>query len=362
MSWRRRIIEASSLWIDHVATAILALRDSWRPAPFLRLVEQQDGSFALQRTSPKSELDLPSELIRIADGRIDAAVSAKLAAAFARARVELVLQDHRFIFRPLELPRRASDFLEGIVRAQIDRLTPWSAADAAFGWRPATEDANDRMVVTVAATARKLIAPFVSAIASLGADTIIVSAPLQNAASASASIKVFEQKVKGALEAHRMRRALIGVIVTIGLLCGASVMSAIIIGGDLEARRDELTHRIAERRAALRPGLDATSEAGLALERRKHETPSSVIVIEALSQILPDHTYLTELRILDDKMQIVGVTHDPPLLIHLIEQSPHFTSATFFAPTTQSPSESGEHFFIEAHIRPVYAPTQLTGQ
>jgi general secretion pathway protein L len=83
--------------------------------------------------------------------------------------------------------------------------------------------------------------------------------------------------------------------------------------------------------------------------------PSSVIVIEALSQLLPDDTYLTELRILGDKLQIVGVSSDPPGLIRLIEQSPHFSQATFFAPTTRAPSETRDHFNIEAHLEPVYA-------
>jgi general secretion pathway protein L len=106
----------------------------------------------------------------------------------------------------------------------------------------------------------------------------------------------------------------------------------------------------------LQHGHGGTSEAARNLERHKHETPSSIIVIEALSQVLPDNTYLTELRILGDKMQIVGVTKDAPALIRLIEQTSHFSRATFFAPTTRAASEQSEHFHIEAHIEPVYTP------
>jgi general secretion pathway protein L len=125
----------------------------------------------------------------------------------------------------------------------------------------------------------------------------------------------------------------------------------------LDARQTDLSSRIAAQRARLRAGRDSIRDSALAgLERRRHETPSSVIVLEALSQILPDHTYVTELRIQGDKMQVIGVTRDAPSLIRLIEQSPHFTRATFFAPTTRSPSEPGEHFHIEARIEPVYTP------
>ena len=92
------------------------------------------------------------------------------------------------------------------------------------------------------------------------------------------------------------------------------------------------------------------------LERRKHTKPSSVVVLEALSQLLPDHTYVTEFRVDGEKLQVVGLTRDAPSLIELIEQSPHFARATFFAPTTRSPSDPGERFHIEARIEPVNAP------
>jgi len=54
-------------------------------------------------------------------------------------------------------------------------------------------------------------------------------------------------------------------------------------------------------------------------------------------------------------LQIVGVTRDAAGLIGLIEQSPHFTRAKFYAPTTRTPGEPGERFHIEAQIKPIFA-------
>jgi general secretion pathway protein L len=356
MNSYRAVVESSSRWIDRVAATIVEGRESLRSRRVFQLVEQPDGAFVLQGTSQTEAVDSDREPVHIVDGHIDASVSAKLAEILRGAQVELVLQPNRFMFRLLELPRRASDFLEGIIRAQIDRLTPWSAADAAFGWYPSTETANDRMEVTIAATARTLLAPFISSIAELGADTIVVLAALQHPQPDIAAIKICEQKTGQAADQRRIRRILILLLVGAGVVSAVSVAANAVIGGMIETQRDDLTARIAERRAAIQPGHDATSEAALDLQRHKHETPSSVIVIEALSRVLPDDTYLTELRILGDKMQIVGVTRDAPALIRLIEQTSHFSRATFFAPTTRSPSESGERFSIEAHIEPVYTP------
>jgi general secretion pathway protein L len=143
-------------------------------------------------------------------------------------------------------------------------------------------------------------------------------------------------------------------------LAAGAAGAHIILAGSLDARRNELAQKIAERRAAIRSGselgFDTAAGAQRTLDRRKHASPAAVLVLDALSQLLPDHTYVTELRIEADRMRVIGVTQDAPSLIRLIEQSPQFTRATFFAPTTRAPSDPGERFHIEAHIEPVFLP------
>jgi general secretion pathway protein L len=332
-------------WIDAAAVTVVALIARLDSSRFVQVIEQPDGTLTCQ-----------GEKLNLADGRIAEPLPPKVAALLRKARVELMLQPGRFVFRPLELPRRASEFLGGIVRAQIDRLTPWSAGEAAFGWTAPKELTGDRMLVTVVATSRALITPLVTGLCAHGPK--IVRAVTQPPGEPEAPrVEVWEYAVGGAIDLRRVRFALASVLFLTALAAIGSFGALLFIGDDLEAQRFEIARRIADKRASAligREGLGATGVA--ALERRKHEIPSSVIVIEALSQILPDHTYLTELRIIGDRVQIVGVSRDAPSLIRLIEQSSHFTRATFFAPTTRSPGEPGEHFNIEARIEPVYTP------
>ena len=208
----------------------------------------------------------------------------------------------------------------------------------------------------VAATARAKVAPYIAALGELGPQSIAVFTAPQAPAADAAPIKILDQQRRGVVNVDRIRRGLVALLVLAAALAGAATSADFIVGGDLATSQDELARKIAQRRAAIRAGGEVSGESAVsaerALARRKHANPSAVVVIEALSQILPDNTYLTELRIEADKLRLVGVTQDAPSLIRLIEQSSRFTRATFFAPTTRSPSDPGERFHIEARVEP----------
>ena len=341
MTWRQ-IGAAYTAWIDRVAAAVTSVIRRFGSSTALRLVERDDGTFAVDGTG---------EQVGFAGGTVNC--RRETAVKLNGGRVELTLKPSRFFFGPLEVPRRAADFLEGVVRAQIDRITPWTATESIFGWSAPVETAPDRIAVTVAAAPRAPITALVQALSELGARGVTVCTVLPD----SARIDLLHAATGARAELGRPRRMLSAALLTLALLAAIAVTADIVVGGDLQRRQDEVSRRIAERRGLIRAGNDAIANSALAvLERRKNTSPASVIVLEALSKALPDNTYVTELRIEGDKMQVVGFTQDAPSLIPLIERSPHFARATFFAPTTRAPSDPGDRFHIEAQIKPIFSP------
>jgi general secretion pathway protein L len=343
-------------WIAAVAGAVDTGVSRYTRRPQIVLSEMgNDIITATMNPAAKGPLLRPASF-RLSHGRPSPPLPADWQAAFRGSRVEMAIRPDRVLLRSLDFPRQAEGFLDGMIRTQIDRLTPWSAEDAAFGWSPPAVAANERIELTLAATSRRDIEPLVEMVSDLGAESLALFTAVQTEAGAPVKIKVFDQRLRAAggrrLDTPRLLR---GALVSAGLLAAVSLLGAIYISGNLDSELAQLTHRISERRAALRLGPNGGSALDL-LAKRKQTSPSSVVVLEALSKALPDGTYVTELRIDGDKIQVVGMTQDAPPLIRLIERSPQFARATFFAPTTRAPNEPGERFHIEARINPSFGP------
>lgn len=341
-------------WIATVAGEIDSMIGRYAPRPQIVLGGEGGGVLTARLKSARKGPALSDISFRISNGRPSPPLPADWQAAFRGSRVETELAPAQVLFRPLDFPKQAADFLDGMIRTQIDRLTPWPAEDAVFGWSSPSSSGQERIELTLAATSKREIEPLVQFIAGLGAQSLTAFANPPAAGGAEGKIKVFDQPLRSA--AHRVLdtpRTLRTVLLSAAAAAALALFAAAYFGGGLESEQQQLMQRISQRRAALRLGSDTGSAFGL-LAKRKQTVPSTVVVLEALSQALPDGTYVTELRIDGDKVQVIGMTQDAPSLIRLIEKSPQFARATFFAPTTRGQNEPGEQFHIEARITPSF--------
>src|SRR5262249_2854442 len=171
----RQTADVFAAWIDVVATTINTMFDRVGSKRPVRLVEEADDTFVFQIDGDAKGAAQPDHRIRITADGVVGTLPKNLAATLHGSRAELVLRPSRFLFRPLELPQRAPEYLAGIVRPQIDRLTPWSANEAAYSWTPPVDITNDRIHLTIAATARSKIMPYLAAIADFGAASVAVA-------------------------------------------------------------------------------------------------------------------------------------------------------------------------------------------
>jgi general secretion pathway protein L len=346
--------ELFGVWIAAVTTAIHAIMARIVPQRRIEWIEGEAGRYTARMVSAHKGPALAPFAFELEQGRPQPALSADWQAALRSSRIDIIMRPDNVLFRAIDFPKQAADFLEGMVRAQIDRLTPWVPGEALFGTTAPVPIANERIALTLAATSRQKIQPLLALAADCGAASVtgVVQAP--EAEANAAPIKLFDRALSGAaggaLDVPRLlRMSLLGA----GLAAAASLLISTYLGSEYATEQQELQQKISQRRAALRINRsDGTAETLLA--KRKQSSPSSVMVLEAISRVLPDTTYVTELHVEGDKMQVAGLTQDAPSLIKLIEQSPQFTRATFFAPTTRSQNDPGERFHIEAHITPYF--------
>jgi general secretion pathway protein L len=345
--------ELFGVWIAAVTAAIHAVMARVVPRRRIEWIEGDAGRFTARMVSARKGPALAPFAFEPAQGGVQPALSAEWRAALRGSRIDIVMRPDHVLFRAIDFPKQAADFLQGMVRAQIDRLTPWAASEALFGTTAPIPIANERIALTLAATSRQKIQPLLALAADCGAASVAGLVEMPDAEPGVPPITLLDRTLNGAAGgaldlARLLRLCLLGA----GLAAAASLLISAYLGGEYAAQQQELQQQIAQRRAALRIRSDGTAETLLA--KRKQSSPSSVMVLEAISRVLPDTTYVTELHVEGDKMQMAGLTQDAPSLIKLIELSPQFTRATFFAPTTRSQNDPGERFHIEAHITPYF--------
>ena len=153
-----------------------------------------------------------------------------------------------------------------------------------------------------------------------------------------------------------------GASVVIGALSGLALVLAVICVAvpfvQMQHKLDALTVKVAEarRRANTRLELRKRIEAQLATEtaliRRRNRTPTISELLDEVTRLIPDDTWLTELRISGNEIQLVGLSPSASNLLRLVARSPRFRDAAFVSPVTRDARLDREQFTISAHIRP----------
>src|SRR5258707_30821 len=114
-------------WIAAVAEAVDSLIDRCVQRRQILLSDAGDNTLTATVLSARKDPVLADVSFRLSNGRPSPPLPADWQTTFRGSRVEVRLTSGQVLLRSLDFPRQAVDFLDGMIRAQIDRLMPWTA-------------------------------------------------------------------------------------------------------------------------------------------------------------------------------------------------------------------------------------------
>ncbi len=96
--------------------------------------------------------------------------------------------------------------------------------------------------------------------------------------------------------------------------------------------------------------IDSIYDKTVSLIDKKKQTPSVIELINTLTELITDGTWLTHLQLKSGKLQIQGQSATASALIGILEDSPLFNNARFVSPLTQDKKTGLERFQISVEL------------
>jgi general secretion pathway protein L len=114
--------------------------------------------------------------------------------------------------------------------------------------------------------------------------------------------------------------------------------------------------REAETSLSLQKQIDAQIQDQQFLVNRKRQTPTMTELLDIVTRLTPDDTWLTELQVAGVEIHLIGASSSATTLLGLVDQSPNFRNAAFRSSITQDSKIDRERFDISARIAPRETP------
>jgi len=264
------------------------------------------------------------------------------------------LSAEKLFHRTVRLPREAARQLDAVLARDLAAKTPFRTHDIHVGWK--RSDAEDtrtvlisqwvvrRQIVIDAAASLKLDAADIAFVESAGADGVVPTIPLRENPEDGAS---WFSKVACSLTVSAVLLAL--------LAAGAQYHRQQSMLDALDAKIATARVKAQRVRTAI-DGLEQRQALLFKLRARKADAPGLLDIWEEATQILPGHSWLTELRVSqtsgeETQVFMVGFSSAAASLVGLVDRSTLFTDASLTAPVTLDPIEGRERFSLQAKLR-----------
>ncbi len=271
----------------------------------------------------------------------------------AATRRVLLLPPARVLRRVITLPTAARERLNAVLGFELDRQTPFKPDQVHFDSRVLGEDASGKQIrVELALVPREQLDTALSGLGSLGSalDAVDVRAPNGHRAGFNLLPST-----------RRLRRANFWLWTNVALLLATVVILVLAMGQTLSNRENaivELDAQVEEQRALarsvtqLRKGLNEAVEGGNFLSNKRQQQPLMINLLDELTRLLPDDTYLERLSFDGQQVTIHGLSSQASALLQALQGSERLHDPSLSGPIQPDPRAGKDRFQITAGFGP----------
>jgi len=334
----------------------------WRPV-------MRDGALAMEADTTIALDGDPAGVAAAGRQAVDALARVAYGGVTGPPRLRVAIPSRAVLRRTLSLPAAVEENLRQAVGYDLDRLTPFKADEIYYDAVVVSRDAGrGTLAVDFAAVRRGIVDAALAHVSAWGAEVRGVS-PDDPAAATVSRLNLASDEARF-VPAPWKRWQFWAPIAALGAVAAVAVVlpvwqkreQAISIINRAEGVRQQAA--VSER---LRAELEkAAADYNFALER-KYAWPPIVRVLDAVSSVLPDDTWLTQLEVRtlpkgrEREREIVmrGESANAGRLIPVLEDSGLVTQVAPRSPTTKIQPGPGELFDLGAQLKPLPKPALI---
>ncbi|MGR8979518.1 MAG: PilN domain-containing protein [Gammaproteobacteria bacterium] len=333
------------------------------PEKIRLLVNERQGSVIICTKGDQLELtylsDAQSEKIAILDRNEEgvAQYKALLAKDERLAKADFILRLGRDdgICKELVLPSAAKENLTQVVSYELSRFTPFNPEQVYFAVKPLdTVNEPGQLGVMLILTTREELDALYEDVRAMG-----ISPEFADYEGWANDLDQYGDYYDLLPEPYRPQTAKLPRMVYAALAGAVCLLflAAIYLPVWFEYQTVELLHekinaieKDAKKIKGLQSDIDSVIEESKALIELKNSTPPVIEMLNSLSILIKDDTWLSYLKYSNGQLQIQGESPAASGLIAVLEDSEMFKNAKFVSPVTQNKATGSERFQITADV------------
>lgn len=265
------------------------------------------------------------------------------------AELLLRLSAEQSLVKTFKLPAVAEENLQQVVAFEMDRLTPFSAAQVYFDAKVVERLPDTRQIrVGLALAPRRRLDEMLDELAAVGFRPERVAVGV----SGFADHDLLPDKFRPPKSRLPKLLTIASAVLLALLLAAALALSMVMnrsLAEDLQAQVKTVSKTAKEVQELRENAEKLANESGFLLQKKRQE-PAMVDMLDELTKVIPDQTSLNGLQFRERKVVIQGQSIAASSLIERMEASPYFKNTSFVSPVTKDVSNGLERFQIASEV------------